>query len=198
MCQTKLASDVGPVTSDVLGVHSDPILCIARLLDAGALRKAIKRYRANLGVVVSPSSSKPRSASLAGRSTRLALTGLRSRQGNQPVCMDEAHRSGVARNWARRLFSNAPPSAGNCLAVSPALITAAGLTGGQLPGRPAGRPAGNVNPGFRSCSVRKPHALRPVSSARARTGRRRAAGGRCRPSRPEPSAGRWSPSRNGS
>ena len=50
----RMSADVGPVTSDALGVQGEVIIRAARLLEAAALRKAMARDRANLGVVVSP------------------------------------------------------------------------------------------------------------------------------------------------
>ena len=52
--QLRLSSDVGPVISDTLGVQGEAIIRTARLLEATALRKAMVRHRACLGVVVSP------------------------------------------------------------------------------------------------------------------------------------------------
>lgn len=52
--QLRMSSDVGPVTSDDLGVQGEVIIRAARLLEAAALRKSVVRDRANLGVVVSP------------------------------------------------------------------------------------------------------------------------------------------------
>jgi hypothetical protein len=51
--QLRLASDVGPVTSDNLGVQGEAIIRTARMLEAGALKSAIARDNANLGIVVS-------------------------------------------------------------------------------------------------------------------------------------------------
>jgi CRP-like cAMP-binding protein len=52
--QLRVASDVGPMVSDTLGVQGEAIIRAARLLDAQALRKAIAHDRASLGIVVSP------------------------------------------------------------------------------------------------------------------------------------------------
>lgn len=52
--QLRVASDVGPVVSDTLGVQGEAIIRVARLLDAQALRKAIAHEQASLGIVVSP------------------------------------------------------------------------------------------------------------------------------------------------
>jgi CRP-like cAMP-binding protein len=52
--QLRVASDVGPVASDTLGVQGEAIIRAARLLDAQALRKAIAHDHASLGIVVSP------------------------------------------------------------------------------------------------------------------------------------------------
>ncbi|HEX3960404.1 MAG TPA: cyclic nucleotide-binding domain-containing protein [Trebonia sp.] len=51
--QLRLASDVGPVTSDDLGVQGEAIIRTARMLEAGVLKAAIARDHANLGIVVS-------------------------------------------------------------------------------------------------------------------------------------------------
>ena len=51
--QLRLASDVGPVTSDDLGVQGEAIIRAARLLEAPALKRAMVRDRADLGIVAS-------------------------------------------------------------------------------------------------------------------------------------------------
>jgi hypothetical protein len=51
--QLRLAADVGPVTSDNIGVQGEAIIRTARMLEAGTLKKAIARDHANLGIVVS-------------------------------------------------------------------------------------------------------------------------------------------------
>jgi hypothetical protein len=51
--QLRLACDVGPVTTDTLGVQGEVIIKTARMLEAGALKNAITRDHGNLGVVVS-------------------------------------------------------------------------------------------------------------------------------------------------
>src|ERR1700761_3856798 len=52
--QLRVASDVGPVVSDTLGVQGEAIIRTARLLDAPTLREAIASEQASLGIVVSP------------------------------------------------------------------------------------------------------------------------------------------------
>lgn len=52
--QLRLACDVGPVVSDAMGVQGETIIRTARMLEAHALKKAIAREQANLGIVVSP------------------------------------------------------------------------------------------------------------------------------------------------
>jgi hypothetical protein len=51
--QLRLAGDVGPVTSDNIGIQGEAIIRTARMLEAKALKKAIARDHANLGIVVS-------------------------------------------------------------------------------------------------------------------------------------------------
>ena len=51
--QLRLASDVGPVTSDTLGVQGEAIIRAARMIEAGALKSSIARDQANLGIVIS-------------------------------------------------------------------------------------------------------------------------------------------------
>jgi Cyclic nucleotide-binding domain len=51
--QLRLAGDVGPVTSDELGIQGEAIIRTARMLEARALKSAIARDHANLGIVVS-------------------------------------------------------------------------------------------------------------------------------------------------
>ena len=49
----RVALDVGPATSDSLGVSGQVIINAARLLEAPALKNAVAGDRANLGIVVS-------------------------------------------------------------------------------------------------------------------------------------------------
>ena len=49
----KVAIDVGPVTSDRLGVSGQVIINAARLLEAPALKTTIAANRASLGIIVS-------------------------------------------------------------------------------------------------------------------------------------------------
>jgi CRP-like cAMP-binding protein len=51
--QLCLASDVGPVISDTLGVQGEAIIRAARMIEARALKSSIARNHANLGVVIS-------------------------------------------------------------------------------------------------------------------------------------------------
>ena len=51
--QLRVALDVGPVTTDDLGVEGQVIINAARLLEASALKKAMFAKQANLGLVVS-------------------------------------------------------------------------------------------------------------------------------------------------
>ena len=91
-----MSSDVGPVTSDDLGVQGEVIIRAARLLEAAALRKAMVRDRANLGVVVSPFVFDTAIGQPGGPIDSAGFCqDSRSCEGDQPAGMDEADRSGT-------------------------------------------------------------------------------------------------------
>ena len=52
--QLRVALNVGPVVSDPQGVSGEAIILAARLLEAPALKKALAKTAADLGVIVSP------------------------------------------------------------------------------------------------------------------------------------------------
>jgi CRP-like cAMP-binding protein len=51
--QLRVAVNVGPVVSDLMGVSGDAIISTARLVEAPVLKQTMGRHRPNLGVIVS-------------------------------------------------------------------------------------------------------------------------------------------------
>jgi len=131
--QLRLASDVGPVTSDDLGVHGEAIIRAARLLEAAALKKAMVRDRANLGVV----------ASAFVYDTAIGQSG-------GPIDPDgyariHVHVKETTQQAWMKITDPAPPD--DCLPSPsgfrqlprrvPSTCQAAGRAGGQLPAKPS-------------------------------------------------------------
>jgi class 3 adenylate cyclase len=52
--QLRIAVNVGPVTSDTIGVSGEAIIIAARLLDAPVFKKAMAKTSANFGIIASP------------------------------------------------------------------------------------------------------------------------------------------------